>query len=105
MKGELESVGQKLSEHRHLLIEVGLDGARRRSENIVTVGIGPSRSAGDRPRSEAVGGRNQRSQGETLGVEPIGTLHPDVSAQRIDRRRFDRRHFERVECRSRRLRE
>src|SRR5690242_10296324 len=81
MKGELKSIGQKLSQHRHLLIQVWLDVAWRRGQNIVAVRIRPSRPARDSARRKVVSGRHQPMQGETLGIKAIRTLHPDVSSR------------------------
>src|SRR2546429_5634523 len=99
MEGELKSFAQELAQHRHLLIEIRLDVTRRRGKNVVAVGIGPRRSAGDSSRAEAIGGCYQRIQREAFGIEPVDALHPDVPAQRSGIDWLDGRDFERVEPR------
>jgi hypothetical protein len=45
MKCELEAIGQKLPQHRHLLIERRPDLVRRFSDNIEVLGIDPRGAA------------------------------------------------------------
>src|ERR1035437_7070261 len=80
MERELESVGQKLSQHRHLLIEVRPDLVGRFGDDIVAVGIDPFGAARDRSGIQIVGCRYESLDRVILRGELMRALHPDPPA-------------------------
>jgi len=81
MERQLKTVGQKPSQHSHLLVQVGPGRAGCFGDDIEVFGIHPRRTAGDRFGIQIVGGRYKSLQCVILRCELMGALHPDPPAR------------------------
>lgn len=78
MEGEVEAVGEELSQHSHLVIPGGAFFAWCFGENFPSLTVDPCGSAGDRARIQIKGCGDHSVHGIVLRLKHVRALHAEV---------------------------